>query len=247
MARPPTQRLQAKEYLLAHPEATNRDVRSSVGCAYRTITKARAELVEKGLIPPAWADHHVAVRSNRPPNPIPAVERAAEDTPFETSSTADLERAISDHSRRPDETDYFAGIEDDEEIDFGKLRRILWRVANRDRDPRIRTQAIWTLTRMQQDVSDRPLGPGVPRTRQQIVDRLILLFEGAGADVVVDAMQTYLEKRKGVPRERELSAEPNESLPSLVGVSLPSGSSLNVQSNAESARQTDPGHTSSTT
>lgn len=244
--RPPVESNRVREYLLEHPEATNRDVRDDLVVSIRLITRVRAKMVEEGLLPPAWGDHFAAERARRRANPIPEVEEAAKDTPFETASTADLERAIDANAKQSNTTDYFAGIEDDEEIDFGKLRRILWRVANRDKDPRIRTQAIWTLTRMQQDVSDRPLGPGIPRTRQSILDRLLLLFEGVGADVVVEAMQMYLEKRKGVPCERELSAEPNESLSSLVGVPVPSGSTPNVQSNAEPAGPVDPGHTSTT-
>jgi hypothetical protein len=198
-------RERAKEYLLANPQATNRDASSAVGCSPRTVGYARAELVGSGQLPPAWGDHKSNVAKRRQsrtsadtPSPISVTSGAAEGTPFDTQSTADLNAALA---RQPDWQDIEA-----EDIDISKLKRILWRIARTDPDNRIRTQAIWTLTRIQNDMDDRPLGPGQPRTKADIIDRLLLLFEGVGAGIVVEAMQAFLDKRKGTPNATGVEA-----------------------------------------
>ncbi len=184
------------EYLLANPTATNKDVAASVGCSPRTVGYARSTLVASGSIPPAWGDKKSRYRRRKSaPQVIPATEATSEGVPFDTQSTADLNAKVAEAllganqpmGHLPD---------DDEDIDFNKLKRILWRIARYDPDNRVRTTAIWTLTRVQQDVSDRPLGPGIPRTRAAIVERLLELFEGVGADIVIETMNLFLEKRK---------------------------------------------------
>lgn len=185
------QRERAKTYLLEHPQATNKDVAASLGVAPRTVGYARAELVNSGLIPPAWGDHKSAKRrmKRRAIVPTDKVVSATEGTPFETQNTTDLNKAVV--SALPDLLD------EEEEIDIGRLKRILYRIAKMNPDDRIRTQAVWTLTRIQQDMSERPLGPGLPRTKAEIVARLLQLFEAVGAAVVIETMQMFLDKRKG--------------------------------------------------
>lgn len=195
------ERERAKEYLLANPTATNRDAAAAVGCSPRTIGYARAELVNAGLIPPAWGDHksdanrrQVRVSADTLPQ---VVEPPPEGTPFDTQSTVDLNAAISKQLTEGAQYRMHLDDIDTEEIDIEKLKRILWRIARTEPDNRIRTSAIWTLTRIQQDINARPLGPGVPRTKADIIDRFLQLFEGVGPAVVIEAMQTYLDKRRG--------------------------------------------------
>jgi hypothetical protein len=236
MAKHQVERLRAKEYLLANPTATNKDVAASVGISQRTVGYARAELVNSGQIPPAWGDHKSAISKGAP---IPkttadAITTAAEGSPFDLQTTSDLNAAVETASRHTPKKSrlamksYLDDAEfDTDEIDFAKLKRILWRIARSDPDSRIRTSAIWTLTRIQQDVDERPLGPGIPRTKANIIDRLCQLFDGVGPAIVIEAMQTYLEKRKGTGNARDLPVDaPESAQTSSGGTSAPAGAPI---------------------
>lgn len=197
-----TDRDRAKEFLLANPQATNKDAAASVGVSVRTIGYARAELVNAGHLPPSWGDHKSPVAKGRHIRTSADVstqtQKAAEGTPFDTESTADLNAAVAAQTGTALPLD-FSDIED-EEIDIGRLKRILWRIARTDPDNRIRTQAIWTLTRIQHDMEERPPGPGAPRTKAEIVARFLDMFDAVGPAVVIEAMQAFLDKRKGTSR-----------------------------------------------
>lgn len=186
------QRERAKEYLLANPTATNRDAAASVGVSARTISYARSELVDAGLIPPSWGDHKGKPKgvSSKVSS---ALRKASEGDTFETQNTADLNAAVEKEVAKR-----LADLQiDEEEIDFSKLKRILWRIVRTSPDDRIRTHAAWTLTRIQQDGADRPLGPGIPITKNRALDRMIQMFDAVGPALVVEAMNLYLLKRKG--------------------------------------------------
>jgi len=213
-------RQRAKEYLLANPTATNKDAAASVGVSLRTIGYARAELVNAGLIPPAWGDHKSKVTKGKSARVKASVltrtASAAEGTPFDTDTTSDLNARVAEQSLSDDI--------DDEEIEISKLKRILWRIARTDSDNRIRTSAIWTLTRIQQDMDERPLGPGVPRNKADSIARLLDIFDGCGAAIVIEAMQAFLDRRKGNDSARKLSPDTGATALSSAGVAESPGS-----------------------
>ncbi len=194
-------RSEVKQWLLGHPTATNKDVAASLGVSERTVGYARAELVAAGSIPPAWGDHKSGAAKKKldPAATVTqALGAAAEGSPFDTQSTADLDQAVAKAAGtsvpKPD-----LDLIDEEEIDISKLKRILWRIARTDPDNRIRTQAAWTLTRIQNDIDDRPLGPGKPMKRADVVNRLVELYEGAGVGVVIESLMIFFDRiRKGL-------------------------------------------------
>lgn len=197
-------RAEVKQWLLAHPTATNRDVAASLGVSLRTVGYARAELVSAGAVPPAWGDHKSpAAKKAKTLDPSAGLPEtlaaAAEGSPFDTQSTADLDAAVAKAVVAPTPTVGPVDLIDEEEIDISKLKRILWRIARTDPDNRIRTQAAWTLTRIQNDIDDRPLGPGKPLKRADVVNRLVELYEGAGVGVVIESLMIFFDRiRKGL-------------------------------------------------
>jgi hypothetical protein len=191
------------DYLLEHPTATNKDVMAATEVSIGTVTNARRDLVKEGRIPPSWGDHKSPEAKDSNTRILDAessrrLTKAAppEGSPFDTLSTSDLQKKVEEVASKKDLRSPIddADDADDEEIDYGKLKKILWRIARRDPDNRIRTSAIWTLTRIQQDLSDRPLGPGKPLTEEAAIERFILLFTAVGPTTVVKALNTYLAK-----------------------------------------------------
>lgn len=205
--RPPVESERVTTYLTENPQATNKDVMVACDVAPATVSRVRKELVEKGMIPPAWGDR----RSKNKRARVKHVTPPTDGTPFETQSPDELIAAVEAQAKH----DVAKDLDLDEEIDMKKLKRILWRIAQVDPDNRIRTQAIWTLTRVQAEVNEREAGPGVPMTKQQVIARLLDLFEGVGAGVIIEAMQLFLDKRKGLGHEEKAVESGGPSSPSL--------------------------------
>jgi hypothetical protein len=237
MSRGRDQRDSARDYLIANPTATNADVARYLGISSRTVGYARSELMTEGRIPPAWGDHKSPFVKKK--NTLNLVETATEGTPFDTQTTSDLNAAVANALSHESEEVPLGGDTlrgrvldefDTEEMEVSKLKRILWRIARTDLDNRIRTSAIWTLTRIQQDMDERSLGPGLPKTKSDIINRLLQLFDGVGAAIVIEAMQTYLDKRKGKQNAGQISSEPVPSTQSDSGTTPASGSSTDLLS-----------------
>lgn len=228
----------AKAYLLQHPTATNSDVSNELGISTGTVKYARSELMSAGLIPPARNDRKSAQRLRI--NQSPLMKTPTEGTPFDLETTKDLNEAVANAlAEEPLGGDTLRSSSNDEQLedDFSaaKMKRILWRIAQFNTDDRIRTSAIWTLTRIQQEMDSRPPGPQAPTTFEAIVERLLLIFEGVGPAVVIEAMQRFLAKRKGTSNAGQLSTDKDETTQSTSGTPIAQGSESPVQTtNGES-------------
>lgn len=198
----PTRAERIRFHFTKNPTATNKEVVEAVKCSSRMVSYVRAQMVKEGILQPAWGDHKSSTRKKEGVSSIEKVGKAAEGTPFAVENTADLNEAIARATRDAREADH-----DSDEIDLQVLKRILWKIARTDPDNRIRTQAIWTLTRVQQEVSERALGPGNPMTEEGAIDRLLLLFKGVGPETVIKALNTYMAQLKGATHAAPTSVE----------------------------------------
>ena len=186
MAQSDQLKLQVREYILLHPNAKNAEIMDKLGVSMRTVSNVRAELRAQGM-PPAWGD-----RKTIPPKKVNATEtvaRATEGT-FDVQTTADLNKAVGIELEREAAANAAADAElgPDGEIDISKLKRILWRVANRNVDDRIVVAAASALARIQAEANARPPGPQKPMTRGEAFSRLSMLFHPIGIKDVFEAV-----------------------------------------------------------
>lgn len=168
------ERARAREYLIAHPGAPTREVAQAVGCSPRTVASARGDLRFKGLAGPAYGDRRTKVVK-----PAEAIEKAA-DGVLDVQTTADLNKVVADELAKDD-----ASLG---EVDMEKLKRVLWRVVNRNADDRIVVAAAGTLARIKQETDARPLGVSKPMTEAAAIDRLSMLFKPLDLPIVFKAM-----------------------------------------------------------
>lgn len=201
----------AKAYLLTSPSASNVQVAVGAKCSQRTVSYARSELVAEGKLDPAFGDR------TRTKSASEVMASATEGTPFEVENSADLAKRVDEEKKRKKNPVDVDLEDDDDDIDFVRLKRILYRISTRDPDNRVRTQAIWTLTRIQQEVESRPLGPGAPMTRAGAIDRLVMLFKMVGPDIVLAAVNVWTGKVAHAEDQQAASAGGTEEAPQPEG------------------------------
>lgn len=172
----------AKEYLLKHPGATNEEVRTAAMVSGRTVSTARAQLVEENLIPPAWGDHK---KGGRKVNMAQALEDPDTDIKTTKDLNAELEKELAREAAANAAAD--AELGEDGEVDVQKLKRKLWQIVYRNRDDRIVVAAASAISRIQIEQSARALGPGKPMTEASALDRLKMIFEPVGPRLILKA------------------------------------------------------------
>lgn len=204
MSKPSRPLAKAKQFIVENPFATTIEVISGAQVSRGTVIAARRALVAEGGIPLPTKDRKsaafkAAAQSSSPEDVIAA---SVSETPFEVETGAALAAAVRDIASGLDDTppreqeseDEKAIAPDTSSMDVNELKAALTRIIRRAKDDRIKTNAIWTLSRIQQEMQDRPLGPGTPQTEAQVIARLIDLFEGVGRTLLAKALIVFQER-----------------------------------------------------
>jgi len=178
------------EYLFANPSASIDDVCKAVVCSYSLVSKVRTELRLAGKIKPAYADRTSKPLPNEGPRlpPQPYKDILASDTPevLETVSTRRLLDLVdAEQTRRGKKT--LAPAEQEE---------MLIGFAHKDDESLgTRMAAMDRLNKLRGDQGGRDaLGPGIPRTEEDMITRLTFLLKAVGFKLAVRAFESAFKQ-----------------------------------------------------
>ena len=205
----PTRREQAKLYLIAHPEASDSDVKGETGIDLATVGRARGELINEGLLSPATRKQRRTPPAIRP-SEVPVITGPKPGGPrLDTLLTdADL-RALSE------------GDIDDEQVRkriLTALRTIAF-APGMNYETAMNAMSLWV--KLKDQASTKELGPGAPVTYAIAKERLMSLMKACGFELVFECFQELF-----VPKEStDASQEPSGSAgtPETVAGSSPGG------------------------
>lgn len=166
-----------KTLMLTNPELSNVEISRQTGASTRAVTYARAALRNEGRS-----------SNSRKTQSLPPHSEATELTPEaieKLSSSENIELEIGDSTTR------------------ALIVRSVQRMALDPRlhpDTRLSASQIWV--KLKDLARTTELGPGPPRTQQEIIDRLLRIFKAVGHPTVLKALEIFTEK--------ELSHETSE-------------------------------------
>lgn len=172
---PPMQ--MAKEYLQAYPSATNQQVVEALNISVRTVTNARAALIQMGLLPRSYFD-----RKNMTGPVVASPTQASPENPLTPEGIAELGAALGTIQTTPDSPG----------LTLAEMRERLSAVARRaafEGAGSLEIAAIQAIAKLDAASGERDkLGPGVPLTRADKVSRLGILMKVCGLSIVNEAM-----------------------------------------------------------
>lgn len=164
-----------KQFILANPTATIREVAKATRASERTVSRARDVLVRGGMIPPAAI--------GRPLSPQPE----ADSGPDEEKIRRDIDAAVRSGAAKV--------------LTREERRQRLSAYADHPQVPHAsRIAALRELEATEPPADEKKLGPGVPLTREERVHRAALVMEALedidGSGAVAEALikSGYLER-----------------------------------------------------
>lgn len=179
----------ARDYIVRNPNASNVEVAKETGASLRTVSSARKELREMGLVKPAYGD-----RGQSGPPVAPSVLPDSTRDVMDVQSHADLTAAVEAELNRKADEALASG-----EFNVAELKKILWKVMHRNTDDRIVVAAASALARIQAEADSRPLGPGKPMTRTEAKARLKMLLQACGISLVTEVLNEWIAESQPAP------------------------------------------------
>lgn len=189
----------AKEYLQAYPSATNQQVVEALNISTRTVTNARAALIQMGLLPRSYFD-----RKNMIGPVVASPTQASPENPLTPEGIAELGAALGTIQTTPDSPG----------LTLAEMRERLSAVARRaafEGAGSLEIAAIQAIAKLDAASGERDkLGPGVPLSRADKVSRLGILMKICGRSITNESLVTIFGKElDGQPAE-ENQAQPAE-------------------------------------
>jgi hypothetical protein len=178
----PTERVRAA--ILQNPSATVSSIENFTGASRRTVYYVLNKLRKEGLIPSSRKDK-------------PATEEAKEPTVVTSQIIDDPTLQAMANSENFDE-DF--GTEDEVRA---KLLRVVQKMAFDPLlhpDTRLSASQVWA--KLKDIARSKDLGPGPPRTEDEIIDRLVRLMQGVGPGLVIKALDQAFAQRKDTSDEK---------------------------------------------
>ena len=175
-----------RAYILGNPTATAEDIVRNTGASRRTIYYVKQTLVKEGLLPPNRRLNesnagHEGTEQPVTPEVIPEYETLDNETLQEMADDPDFEEEI---------------LEADDETK-AKILKEAKRIAF---DPKIhpdtRMSAMQLWLKIKDVAKSHDLGPGPPRSRDEILERLSRLMRGCGPKISLEAFHTAFQKEK---------------------------------------------------
>lgn len=162
-----------KQYILDNPLSSLTEVTEAIGCARRTVGNARLELIKEGKLKKG--------ERGRPPQGLTPL--AATLTPTELNDIAETQIY--------DET-----LVDDEKTRTRILKEVQKLAFNPSLHPDTRMSAMQIWVKIKDIAKQHDVGPGPPRTREEIIDRLVRIYHGVGPKLCIEALQIAFPKEK---------------------------------------------------
>lgn len=191
----------AKSYLQTYPAASSEQVAQALGVSPRTVTTARAALVQAGVMPRSYFDRKnldgpLLGTPTPPTGPILPVE-----------GIADLGKALEAFPSAPGAS-----------ITTPEMRERLTAVARRaafEGAGSLEIAAIQAIAKMDASTGERDrLGPGVPLTRADKVSRLSRLMKVCGQSISNESLiNTFGKETDGQPTQENQAPEAASSPP----------------------------------
>lgn len=166
----PTSLTLVKEYILLNRGANNGQVMHATHVSMPTVTRARRELIQDGLVQPSRFDH-----TRRQPT-FPDIIDV--DTPLDPNDA--LKKRLED----------FAGHSGEPHSPTEMRRRVstIAREAALAQNPQLELAAIQNLARLDAQMGDKnALGPGPPLSRDDRISRLSVLLDVCGPSLVAES------------------------------------------------------------
>jgi len=175
---PPMQ--MAKEYLQAYPSATNDQVVLALDVSVRTVTSARAALIQMGLIPRSYFDRK---------NMSQSVVLASPPDPLTVEGVAELGKALDAIVSTP------GGLPG---LTLPEMRERLSTIARRagvEGSGQLEIAAIQAIAKLDASTGERDrLGPGVPLSRADKIARLSILMNVCGRSITGESFMNVFGK-----------------------------------------------------
>jgi len=212
----PTRRELATAYLLAHPEEKDIDVMKALQCNATTVSRARRDLVSKGLISPLTVRKYV--KRTPPPLKLPTYQEENEvvGAPSEgvlvkpsSLSTPDITKILDiDIDNIPDEETRKKMLREVRTLAFG---------VNTNSDTKLSAIQLWV--KIKDSTQAKELGPGPPMTKEAAVTRLSDLMTACGLEIVTLAYMKSFPPQAEVTDEGKLPSNPSKVESSAAGPS----------------------------
>jgi hypothetical protein len=187
----------AKEYLQAYPSATNEQVVQALNISVRTVTNARAALIQMGLLPRSYFDRKNMV------GPVVAPIQASTTDPITIEGIVELGKAL-------------------ETVQIGRgmspveMRERLSNIARRaavEGAGSLEIAAIQAIAKLDSQSGERDkLGPGVPLSRADKVSRLSILMKICGQSITIESLINTFGKEVNGQSTQEDHSQPAEAV-----------------------------------
>lgn len=178
-----TKQDQIREYILTHPTSSIREIQHALGFSKRTVMYAREKMVKEGLLPPSrqTQPEHTNALNNREPVEITKMTELVEGkTLYELAEQEDFDEEIGD----------------DLEIQKKLMKEVRSIAFNPLNHPDVRLSAITIWAKLKDLEKTKDLGPGPPRKKEDIIERLVRLMKGVGPKIVLESIEVAFPKSK---------------------------------------------------
>ena len=198
------------------PNALNIEVEKATGVSKRTVSSARTELRREGRLQRTPSDRLLS------PTVLSAEPILVPDEPVAplTPESQSPEKGEEIAAKKLAELLATAGAGPDADLDVEEMKKRLSRIAmNPLIHPQIQIKAMEVKRKIDFDSQDtHELGPGPPLTKADALDRLGLMFQACGPELVLEAFHMVF-KAKEVRDEGKLPADASETPPLAPGPS----------------------------
>jgi hypothetical protein len=185
----------ACSFILQHPSAKDFEVIEALKCSRRTVAYARADLVEKGLLPAPRK------RPERKPAPAPPLITPDMVQPPKPEEAAETKADYSGQLVTPSNVEMLvATVDDDDETDAETQKRMMREAKRMAFDTRLHPDTRGSMMTLWMKLRDaakaRDLGPGVPLTRDSCKDRLKDILRAVGIVIVIECIEELWGNKK---------------------------------------------------
>jgi len=183
----------AKNAIIKTPDATDYEIAKKTGVSPRTVASARADLIVEGVLQP----------NRRVPEPtkIEISQKIDEIKPAEATDqplTEESEKQMLGGKtlREIVDVEVDEDLENDEET-RKKLLRIIKNIAfNQRTHPDTRITAIQAWTKLRDIARTKELGPGLPLSEEDVLNRLTRIYRAVGPKLAIKALEMTFQIEK---------------------------------------------------
>jgi len=198
---PPIRKV-VRDYLLANPSSSLRDVMLATTASKRTISYVKAGLIQEGRLRRViHPQTQLATFLTANEVPLPQTVLFPEEKPPKYELVLENKELSTEELVSEITTQTGKEVRD---LSVEEMRQILSKIARSSSiQPQVRIAAITQKHKIDSGEEDRhELGPGKPKTRREALERLSMLMKACGLQLVTDAMEQTFEIFKAQNEEK---------------------------------------------